>query len=435
MLRVFSEKLFSMAVAMLIAASATPAVGQMLNEGCEPYRTRLIPYPSAIAASQRELSRQRYMQPITEWDSVEGDRFIGEFTFPFSWLERQVFMRVEGVGAPYEVWVNGRCAGVSANGYAPVEFNVTKLSREDKNSVELRLIDNSPILSIESFEVSRNSSPVAYIISQPRVRVRDVMVDVEIGYGGVANALFSVVMQNLTLGAKSSRLYYELYYNDTVRLGAGHRDVRLGMHGVDTLRFGLPTTDTMLWSRERPQRLSLRMHNRIEGRDVEFYDIPVALRELDYDGTNIYINREPWGCTWRDISPDATIEDVATAAADGVALRFTAGGVSEEVLDYCDSAGIYVALTAPINSSKSGPSRRKGGNPSNDPSWRECYIERIVQMILSTKRHSSVVAYYLADDSANGISLYEGYLAAKRVAGDRAVFYLDGGGEWNSDFR
>jgi beta-galactosidase len=78
-------------------------------------------------------------------------------------------------------------------------------------------------------------------------------------------------------------------------------------------------------------------------------------------------------------------------------------------------------------------SRKRGGNPSNNPSWREEYVERIVQTIHTTKRHSSVVAYFLADDSANGICLYEGYLAAKRVAGDRPVFYLDGGNEWNSD--
>ena len=56
-------------------------------------------------------------------------------------------------------------------------------------------------------------------------------------------------------------------------------------------------------------------------------------------------------------------------------------------------------------------------------------------MIHTTKRHPSVVAYYLADDSANGIALYEAYLAAKAISGDRPVIYDDGGGEWNTDLR
>ena len=54
-------------------------------------------------------------------------------------------------------------------------------------------------------------------------------------------------------------------------------------------------------------------------------------------------------------------------------------------------------------------------------------------MIHTTKRHPSVVAYFLADDSANGIALYEGYLAARSIAGERPIFYDDGNGEWNSD--
>ncbi|MBR5822193.1 MAG: hypothetical protein IKY51_05025, partial [Alistipes sp.] len=91
-------------------------------------------------------------------------------------------------------------------------------------------------------------------------------------------------------------------------------------------------------------------------------------------------------------------------------------------------------ITAPINSSKAGESRKRGGNPSNDPKWRKEYVERTTQMINTTKRHPSVAAYYLADDSANGICLYESYLAAKRIT-DIPVFYDGGGKEWNSDNR
>ena len=80
-----------------------------------------------------------------------------------------------------------------------------------------------------------------------------------------------------------------------------------------------------------------------------------------------------------------------------------------------------------------GTSRKRGGNPSNNPRWRAEYIERVEQMIYTTQRHPSVIAYFLADDSANGICLYEAYLAAKKISGDRPVFYEDGNGEWNSD--
>lgn len=402
------------------------------RKGEELHRTRLIPYPTQAAAEEGAMSRHKYMQPIEEWTEQNG-ALTGEFTYPFSWLERQVFIRVEGVAQPYEVFINGKRAGGSTNGFGAAEYNITKISKEDKNRVELRLLDGEQMSKIECFDRG-TPRPVAYIISQPRVRVRDIAYRTNIDYG-VVNADFSVVMHNETLGKKVSRLYYELYLNDTIRLYAGMSDVELGMYGVDTMRFGAPVPDSLLWSSDAPVRLSLHLKNRIEGRDVEFYDVAVALRTLEYKNGDFYINNKPSEMAWCEVSPNATLADIEQLYNNGTrAVRFTAGGVNDELLSYCDAKGIYVAITAPINSSKSGESRKRGGNPSNDPKWRKEYVERTTQMIHITKRHPSVVAYYLADDSANGICLYESYLEAKNII-DIPVFYEDGGKEWNSDNR
>lgn len=417
-------------VATMLLCGVDASAQQRKSE--ELYRTRLVPYPTEAAAKAGTMERQRYMQPIEEWVEVDGV-LRGEFTFPFSWLERQVFIRVEGVAQPYELFVNGKRAGGSTNGFVATEYNISKISKEDKNRVELRMLGGDDVAAIECFEKS-TPRPVAYIISQPRVRVRDIAYRANIDFG-VVNADFSVIMHNETLGKKISRLYYELYLNDTLRLDAGTRDVALGMYGVDTMRFGAPVPDTLLWSSESPMRLSLRLKNRIEGRDVEFYDVAVALRKLEYRDGDFRINNRVCDIAWRELSPNVTILELEQLYNEGTrAVRFTAGAVKDEVLSFCDAKGIYVAITAPINSSKAGESRKRGGNPSNDPIWRKEYLERTTQMIHTTKRHPSVVAYYLADDSANGICLYESYLAAKQIT-DIPIFYEDGGKEWNSDNR
>ena len=298
----------------------------------------------------------------------------------------------------------------------------------------MRLADGRDVAAIECFD--KAVCPTLYVISQPRVRVRDIFYRTNIANGGIVNVDFGVVMQNLTLGAKSSRLEYELYLNDTTRLSGGRLDVELGMYGVDTMRFGAPAPDSVLWSAQSPQRISLRLINRIAGREAEVYDMPVALREMSFDDEGIVVNGERLSSEWHRMSPLSTIEHIEQAYQEGKRqIRFSAGVPSEQVLEWCDANGVYVALTAPINSSSAGVSRRKGGNPSNDPKWRKEYTERVVQMIHTTKRHPSVVAYYLADDSANGIALYEAYLAAKAISGDRPVIYEDGGSEWNTDFR
>ncbi len=429
-MRLYNRLIFlTMAATLSVAAS----VSAQSTSREELPRTRIIPYPSAELAGEGSLERQRYMEPVTEWTKVGDDTLRGEFTFPFAWIDRHVFIRIEGVMQPYEVLINGKSAGSVTNGFVATEFNITKISKEDTNVVELRLLPRDGVAAIECFEQGE-AMPCAYVVSQPHVRVREVFWNTHKGMGGIANIDFGVIMRNETLNPKRSKLYYELYANDTLRLTGGHLDVSLGMHATDTMRFGATIGDTMLWRHGSPTTLSLRVENRMENRKSEVYDFAVALRELDYNDDTLYINGEAVTLDWYDMPACSSVAEVQSVMSDGnYALRFGAGYVSEEVLALCDREGAYVALTTPINSSLSGESRKKGGNPSNDPAWREEYVERAVALVETTGRHASVVAYFLAENSANGICLYEAYLAMKRVSGTRPVIYLDGGNEWNSD--
>ena len=420
---------------LLLAMLVTSSMMVMAQDvSCQELpRTRTIPYPSAELAAERDLAKQRYMEPIAEWESLDDGSFEGVFTYPFSWIDRRIYLRVEGMMQPYEVLINDKSAGSATNGHVAVEFDITKIAKEDKNRVVLRPVNKEDGAAIECFDSSA-SQPAVYVISQPRVRVRDIYWNATRGMGDIVNVDFGVVMRNETLNPKMSRLHYELYVNDTVRLAGGRLDVKLDMHGVDTMRFGATLNDSLLWHHSSPTQLSLRLENRIENRKSEVYDLAVALRELRYEDEVFYINGTATPMEWHVMSPMSDVAAVERAHAEGYyAIRFSAGFVNDEVLTYCDNAGIYVALTAPINSSLSGESRKRGGNPSNDPRMRDEYVERVVSLVETTDRHASVVAYYMADDSANGICLYEAYLAMKRVAGARPVLYDDGGNEWNSD--
>lgn len=425
------RKLLFLSVAATFVAMASASAQSTSREQLP--RTRIIPYPSAELAHEGSMDKQRFMEPITEWTKVDESTLKGKFTFPFAWIDRHVFIRIEGVKQPYEVFINGKSAGSVTNGLVATEFDITKISKEDTNIVELRLLPRDGVAAIECFELGE-ATPCAYVVSQPRVRVREAFWNTHKGMGGIANIDFGLVMRNETLNPKHSKLYYELYANDTLRLTGGHLDVSLGMHATDTMRFGATIGDTLLWRHDAPTMLSLRVENRMENRKSEVYDFAVAVRDLDYNDGTIYINGEPTTLDWHDMPACSSFAEVQSALAEGkYALRFGAGYVSEDVLALCDKEGAYVALTTPINSSLSGESRKRGGNPSNDPAWREEYIERAVALVETTDRHASVVAYFLAEDSANGICLYEAYLAMKRVSGSRPVFYLDGGNEWNSD--
>lgn len=83
------------------------------------------------------------------------------------------------------------------------------------------------------------------------------------------------------------------------------------------------------------------------------------------------------------------------------------------MLTACDTCGMYVIAQTPVDTRRSGDSRRVGGNPSNNPAWRDAYIERAENCYYTLQGHPSVVAFSLATCSANGINLYESYLRMK----------------------
>lgn len=94
---------------------------------------------------------------------------------------------------------------------------------------------------------------------------------------------------------------------------------------------------------------------------------------------------------------------------------------------------MLVVVQAPIDTRDSGSSRLRGGNPSNDPAWREAFLERVDNAYHTAKRHPSVIAWSLAAPSANGICLYEAYLRLRSYGDPRPVCYPAADGEWNSD--
>ena len=136
----------------------------------------------------------------------------------------------------------------------------------------------------------------------------------------------------------------------------------------------------------------------------------------------------------REVPATISENEIAELREQGYnTFKLLPGPVSEDFLNACDGQGICVIAQAPIDTQRSGDSRRVGGNPSNDPAWKEAYLERAWNSYHTTKRHPSVIAFSLATRSANGINLYETYLKMKRIDEPRPFIYPEAGGEWNSD--
>ena len=239
-----------------------------------------------------------------------------------------------------------------------------------------------------------------------------------------------------SLNPKTARIHYELIAPDTTVVTHGYKDVTLGMRGEDTVKFMASIPYVLTWCADMPVRYRLNVKTQIEGRFAEYQSHMIGFRTAETDDNGDFkINGIKTELFYRDFDP-LTITDKDIIAARVLkynAVRFKMGAVPQNVYRMCDSLGMYVIAQVPVNTSKSGPSRRRGGNPTNDPAWKAAYLDRAETTYRTTRNQACVIGYIMAEDSSNGINLYEAYLRLKALERRRPVLYIESAGEWNSD--
>ena len=237
------------------------------------------------------------------------------------------------------------------------------------------------------------------------------------------------------LNPKKAKIHYELLTPQDEVVTYGSQEIELDMRREDTLRLVAQIPDTMVWSARNPILYTLRLKTQTEGRYTEYVSLKVGFRTVGNTRGQLAINGYPAALK--------AVPDLGTTVSPSQLLEWKeqgynlillpAGGVSGALYDLCDRYGFYVVEQAPINTSRSGMSRRKGGNPSQR-SRMAGGLYRPYRGELPHHETASVRRSILARRrSANGINLYEGYLHLKGLEKERPVLYPDAGGEWNSD--
>lgn len=397
--------------------------------GREPARGRLVPTfkRDTIDSYRREVI----------WEELADRKccYGAEISLPFAWNNRQVLLRIAGAPSGYHLCVNGREVGFVSTGALPAEFNITKFAQVGSVArLELRLIDSTAMARrLEDFDHPQQLL-ASELVSQPTIRVRDVVVETrktESGYLGEVG----VVIKSDALNEKTARIRYELLDTAGMVVKQGFSDLTLRMRGEDTLRFVYAVPEGMLWLPSSPLHYRLRLSTQSVGRYTEYLNLPIAFRHVALADGVLCLNGEPLQVKAYRVNRALSREELSSLKAEGYTLLLPLPGYStEELYALADEVGICVVAQSPICTEASGLSRQKNGNPSNDPMLVEEYIDRTASARHIAQRHPSVVAYSLAHKSANGIALYESYLSLKRVEKSLPIFYFDALGEWNHDY-
>lgn len=440
-------KRFLSIIALVFAVGALSAQEydspEYVSLGRELPRSKTLPYPTAEEAQALGSGAvaSKYLRPVTGWTRTEepdATVFTSKYVIPFVWLSRQAILYVDEASGAYEVIINGQKVGYAANAFTPAEFNITKASKEDVNTISIRILKDHWSRRMEDFVETREPRVgETYVISQPTIRVRDVVHNTDVDLKNeYANVEVGLIVKTESLNPKTARIHYELIAPDTTVVTQGYKDVTLGMCGEDTVKFMARIPYVLTWCADMPVRYRLNIKTQIEGRYAEYQSRMIGFRDIDINEEGDFmINGIKTELFYRDFDPLKVTEKdiIAARVLKYNALRFKMGAVPQNVYRMCDSLGMYVIAQIPINTSKSGLSRRIGGNPSNDPKWKAAYLDRAETAYRTTCGQASVIGYVMAEESSNGINLYETYLRLKALERKRPILYIEAAGEWNSD--
>lgn len=410
--------------------------------GKELPRGDVVSHDSRDEAIRKVYHSSKYLQPLTEWTRTEDDEAVTyktRYKIPFDWIDREQFLHLGKVSASFDVRVNGESAGYSQTGSSPSEFDITKISKEGGNDLEI-VIYKEPVAAV--LENSRTAMPPqilgeVYVLSQPGMRVRDIFIDTRMeGTDGLMS--LGVIMKSHRLNVGDYRIYYELISPKGEILSEGYKDAVLDMRREDTVHFFSKIRDIMPWSHEEPRLYTLLIKTRHEGRFKEYLSFQVGFRSVELRDGLVYLTGTPLKMEVREFAPSSDMaamrSEIEALRAEGVnTLRLKGAPPSYQFYALCDEMGVYLCNRADIDTHLSGTSRKVGGNPSNQPEWEASYLDRVMNMYHTSKNSPSMIMFSLAGESANGHNLYESYLALKAIEPNRPVIYSDGG-EWNNDF-
>ena len=447
--------------AILAAAGAVTAATSgekpsqpLSSEGKAPHRSEFISYSIREEAEAGDPSLSQHYLPMDRWQTENVRKSDGSFlrrfsagvNIPYMWLDRDLFIHVDGAPSAYRLYVNGREVGFSNDNRTPSEFEISDFVKDGPNRIWFDLYPLSSGAILEGARADNRDKylPDVYLHSQPKVRIYDYYLQAgPDSLGNHGRLTLDVIVSNSYKAPETVTIGYDIYSPAGKLQTFDLKDITVCSGDLDTLRFEAQIDNAFKlwkWSPSKPNLFRMMLTLKRGRRIVEYIPFTAGFRSSRFEGGRYILNGMPFSINAAAYNA-ASIEK--TAKADLAALK--AAGINTVCVDYpqprwfyglCDRTGLLVIDQANINSSHMPDDRRVGGTPANDPRYLKAFTERMDAMQNRSKNHPSVIAWSMGGHSGNGYNLYKGYQYLKGIDSlERfAVTYRGLEGEWNSDF-
>ncbi len=329
-------------------------------------------------------------------ENPTGD-YRRSFDLPAEWHDAQrLVLRFDGVESRYKVWLNGSEIGVGTGSRLAQEFDVTEVARPGHNVLAVRVHQWSASSYVEDQDqwwmpgIFRDVT----LLARPKAGIDDVWL----------RTSYTAGSGTIDPEVAADNAAYPL------RLSVPELDVDVVWHSPADVA---PVTITGVepWSAEVP-----RLYNATVQSAGETISLRLGFRTVQIKGDQFLVNGKRvvfHGVNRHETHPDrGRVFDEDFARADLALMKqFNVNAIRTShypphprLLDIADEMGFWVILECDL---ETHGFERHGwvGNPSNDPAWREAYVDRMERTVERDKNHPSIVMWSLGNESGTGANL------------------------------
>ncbi len=369
-----------------------PSCWQLAGYGAPAYTNVTYPFP---------------VDPPRVPDANPTGEYRYRFEVPDGFPLPHAVLRFEGVDSCFAAWLNGRRLGDSQGSRLPAEFDVSGTLRPGRNVLAVRVHQ----WSAGSYLEDQDMWWLSGIFRPVRIVARglaDFFVHADFDPASGQGTL-SV---DTTVSGSPARL-------NVPELGLAEADPA-GPHVIE---------DVEPWSDERPRLYAGELMA-----DGEHIAVRIGFRRIAATGGVLTVNGAPvmlrgvnrheWDPrTGRTLSPETMLADVLAMKRHNInAVRTSHYPPDPRFLDLCDAYGLWVIDECDLETHGFAVAAWRG-NPSDDPAWREAYLDRAERTVERDKNHPSVIAWSLGNEAGTGANLAAMAAWIRGRDGSRLIHY------------
>jgi beta-galactosidase len=368
-----------------------------------------------------------------------------DFLIPGNWKSKHIYIVFDGVLYGYHLWINGKYAGTWGSSYNRMMFDITKYITIGKsNTLAVKVTTRNKGWEFDTNDcwglsgIFRNVT----LLGVPQTHIKDFTVKTYTNNNKNAQIALTVLLNKYS-GSESFKdiaVAGKLFSPDGKMIKEfTSADLNLSPN-VDTVTVfnSFIVENPLLWTAETPWLYNLELTLKSNDKELQRIQQKIGIRQITIENGILKVNGQAIklrGVDHHDIDPvagralndDMIIRDLVLMKQANINfIRTSHYPPHPEMIDFCDSMGIYVMCEVPFGF---------GDKHLTDTSYLDILIKRAKATVGRDKNHPSVIIWSIGNENPlTPIALKTG-LYVKKIDNTRPVCYPQMGSYFKNNFK